>query len=36
VPVIVDGKIIGAAAVAGVTSRQDEEIAQAGVDAAAR
>jgi uncharacterized protein GlcG (DUF336 family) len=33
VPVIVDGKIIGAIGVSGVTSQQDAQVAQAGADA---
>ena len=33
VPVVVDGKIIGGIGVSGVTSQQDAQIAQAGVDA---
>ena len=33
VPIIVDGKIIGAVGVSGVTSQQDAQIAKAGVDA---
>lgn len=32
-PIIVDGKIIGAVGVSGVTSQQDAEIAQAGINA---
>lgn len=32
-PIIVDGKIIGAIGVSGVTSQQDAQIAKAGVDA---
>ncbi len=32
-PVIVDGKLIGAVGVSGVTSQQDEQIAQAAIDA---
>lgn len=35
VPIVVDGKIIGAIGVSGVTSQQDAQIAQAGVDALA-
>ena len=33
VPVIADGKVIGAIGVSGVTSQQDAQIAQAGADA---
>ena len=33
VPIVVDGKIVGAVGVSGVTSAQDGQIAQAGVDA---
>ena len=33
IPIIVDGKIIGAVGVSGVTPAQDDQIAQAGVDA---
>ena len=33
VPLVVDGKIIGAIGVSGVTSQQDGQIAQAGVNA---
>jgi glc operon protein GlcG len=36
VPITVDGKIIGAIGVSGVTSQQDGQIAKAGVDAAAK
>src|SRR5438105_3938970 len=32
-PIIVDGKVIGAIGVSGVTSQQDEQTAKAGVDA---
>lgn len=32
-PVMVDGKLIGAVGVSGVTSQQDEQIAQAAIDA---
>jgi glc operon protein GlcG len=32
IPVVVDGQIIGAIGVSGVTSEQDAQIAQAGVD----
>ena len=35
-PLIVDGKIVGAIGVSGVTSQQDGVCAQAGVDALAR
>lgn len=31
-PIIVDGKVIGAIGVSGVTSQQDNQIAQAGLD----
>jgi uncharacterized protein GlcG (DUF336 family) len=34
-PVIVDGKVIGAVGVSGVTSQQDAQIAKAGLDALA-
>lgn len=34
VPVIVDGKLVGAIGVSGVTSQQDAQIARAGADAA--
>jgi glc operon protein GlcG len=34
VPIIVDGKIIGAIGVSGVTSQQDAEVAMAGANAA--
>lgn len=34
-PILVDGKVIGAIGVSGVTSTQDGEIAQAGLDALA-
>ncbi|MDP2825824.1 MAG: heme-binding protein [Sulfuritalea sp.] len=33
VPIIVDGKVIGAIGTSGVTSQQDAQISQAGVDA---
>jgi uncharacterized protein GlcG (DUF336 family) len=33
IPIIVDGKVVGAIGVSGVTSQQDAQIAQAGVDA---
>jgi len=33
IPIIVDGKIVGAVGVSGVTSQQDAQIAQAGIDA---
>jgi uncharacterized protein GlcG (DUF336 family) len=33
IPILVDGKIIGAVGVSGVTSQQDAQIAQAGIDA---
>ena len=32
IPLIVDGKIIGSVGVSGVTSQQDAQIAQAGID----
>jgi glc operon protein GlcG len=35
-PIIVDGKIIGAIGVSGVTSQQDNQIAKAGADALAK
>jgi uncharacterized protein GlcG (DUF336 family) len=33
IPIVVDGKVIGAIGVSGVTSQQDAQIGQAGVDA---
>jgi glc operon protein GlcG len=36
VPIIVDGKIIGAVGVSGVTSAQDAQVAKAGADAAGK
>lgn len=33
IPIVVDGKIVGAIGVSGVTSQQDAQIAQAGIDA---
>jgi uncharacterized protein GlcG (DUF336 family) len=33
IPVVVDGKIIGSVGVSGVTSQQDAQTAQAGIDA---
>lgn len=36
VPILVDGKMVGAIGVSGVTSQQDAQIAQAGVDALAK
>jgi uncharacterized protein GlcG (DUF336 family) len=33
IPIVADGKIIGSIGVSGVTSQQDAQIAQAGVDA---
>jgi len=33
IPIVVDGKIIGSVGVSGVTSQQDAQIAQAGIDA---
>ena len=35
VPIIIDGKIIGAIGVSGGTSSQDGQVARAGADAAA-
>ena len=35
VPVVVDGRIIGAVGVSGVTSQQDAQVASAGVAALA-
>jgi uncharacterized protein GlcG (DUF336 family) len=32
IPIIVGGKIIGSVGVSGVTSQQDAQIAQAGID----
>jgi glc operon protein GlcG len=32
-PIVVDGKFVGAIGVSGVTSQQDEQVAQAGVNA---
>jgi uncharacterized protein GlcG (DUF336 family) len=32
IPIVVDGKIVGAVGVSGVTSQQDAQIAQAGID----
>jgi uncharacterized protein GlcG (DUF336 family) len=32
-PIVVDGKVIGAVGVSGVTSQQDAQIARAGIDA---
>ena len=32
-PIIVDGKLVGAVGVSGVTSQQDEQVAQAGIEA---
>jgi glc operon protein GlcG len=32
IPIIVDGKIVGAVGVSGVTSQQDAQIGQAGID----
>jgi glc operon protein GlcG len=32
-PIVMDGKIVGAIGVSGVTSAQDEQVAKAGVDA---
>ena len=36
IPIVVDGKIVGAVGVSGVTSQQDAQIAQAGIDALAK
>ena len=36
VPIIADGKIIGAVGVSGVLSSQDAQVAQAGADAAVK
>jgi glc operon protein GlcG len=36
IPIVVDGKIIGAVGVSGVTSQQDAQTAQAGIDALAK
>ena len=33
IPIVVDGKIVGSVGVSGVTAQQDNQIAQAGVDA---
>jgi uncharacterized protein GlcG (DUF336 family) len=33
IPIVVEGKIIGGVGVSGVTSQQDAQIAQAGIDA---
>jgi glc operon protein GlcG len=33
IPIIVDGKLVGAVGVSGVTSQQDAQIGQAGIDA---
>ena len=33
IPIVVDGKIVGGVGVSGVTSAQDAQIAQAGIDA---
>ncbi len=35
-PIMVDGKLVGAIGVSGVTSQQDEQIAKAGLDALAK
>lgn len=35
-PIVVDGKVLGAIGVSGVTSQQDGQIAKAGVDALAK
>ena len=36
IPIVVDGKLIGAIGVSGVTSQQDAQIGQAGIDALAK
>jgi glc operon protein GlcG len=36
VPIIADGKVIGAVGVSGATSQQDAQVAQAGADAAVK
>jgi uncharacterized protein GlcG (DUF336 family) len=36
IPIVVGGKIVGAVGVSGVTSQQDAQIAQAGIDALAK
>ena len=36
IPIVVGGKLIGGVGVSGVTSQQDAQIGQAGVDALAR
>jgi glc operon protein GlcG len=36
VPIVADGKVIGAVGVSGVTSQQDAQVAQAGADAAVK
>jgi glc operon protein GlcG len=33
IPIVVDGKIVGSVGVSGVTSQQDAQIGQAGIDA---
>jgi uncharacterized protein GlcG (DUF336 family) len=33
IPIVVDGKLVGSVGVSGVTSQQDAQIAQAGIDA---
>jgi glc operon protein GlcG len=33
IPIVVDGRIVGSVGVSGVTSQQDAQIAQAGIDA---
>lgn len=35
VPIVIDGKMVGAVGVSGVTSEQDAQVAKAGADAAA-
>ncbi len=36
IPIVVDGKIVGSVGVSGVTSQQDAQIGQAGIDALAK
>jgi uncharacterized protein GlcG (DUF336 family) len=36
IPIVVGGKVVGAVGVSGVTSQQDAQIAQAGIDALSR
>jgi uncharacterized protein GlcG (DUF336 family) len=35
-PIVVDGRVIGAVGVSGVTSQQDAQVAQAAIDALVR